>query len=303
MSVLNFIKSLLPRIERSHIAEDLRATEKELSKVTVPSFQAASDGFKVIKFQSDDSLYFQNTFNRLFKPAKSSHAANFIAEITSRLKNFQENVGFIQEVLDNVLEKDVINTGLTVKSAFVIRAASNMSFVSRYLPNLLNYLYTAEAKARDAELSPALEISKAEVKFVEKNFELFVKLFQNYAEEPKTFKNIFEGVPEVYLTDRNKEAVIGLLEKGRVDPYEDGLTSGFVGSPIYSVRLIFAQWQNDRYESAKAKKQQLELRLLYLENQQKDRKDPALENEIRHLQDRIEKLDYRLRETDKELGI
>jgi hypothetical protein len=87
------------------------------------------------------------------------------------------------------------------------------------------------------------------------------------------------------------------------DPMESAGLSGFVGSAIYAIRLPIAQWQNDRYEAAKSKKQQLELRLLYLQMQSKQKHDPAIEKEIAVVQDRIDGLEYKLRKTEEDLGI
>lgn len=302
MQILNFIKKLLPRIERSHVAEDLRTTEKELTTIVIPCYQHAVEAFKVIKLESVESKAMSTEFYHNFNLRKAMKSLNFVSDINSRLKNFQANVVQIQSLLDTVLDKDIIREGLTVRSAFVLRAAGNMSFMSRYLLSLLNYIYMAEAAHRNAEVVEALQISKAEQNFVRVNFIRFTKLYSEYAINSEEFGRLLSSVPEVYVNDKTAAAAKALLEVNS-DPLEKTGFSNFVGSPIYKVRLMFAQWQNDRYESAKAKKQQLELRLLYLENQKKQNNDPTIENEISRLQDRIERLDYRINETDDELGI
>ena len=61
-------------------------------------------------------------------------------------------------------------------------------------------------------------------------------------------------------------------------------------------------WQNDRYESSRAKKQQLDLRLLYLQMQKEDgMSDPTVTREISDLQARIEKYDRYLREVEESI--
>ncbi len=303
MEILNFIKKLLPRIERADVAEDLRTTEKELLKIGMPAWNAAQEHFKVSKPKSEDVKALQSLFVQNFDYRRAYKATSFIVDIESRLKNLHANVVVIQTMLDTVLEKDIITSGLTVRSVFVLRAAANMSMVSRYLLSLLNYIYMAETAERDEEVYEALTISKAELRYVEQNFPRFAKLFSEYAVEPEGFANLVNNLPEVYVNEKTKSVVTALVGTKAADPFESMGIAGFVGNPIYSVRLMVAQWQNDRYESAKSKKQQLELRLAYLEMKEKGKSDPQVEKEISVLQDRIEKLDYKIRETDKELGI
>lgn len=303
MGILDFIKKLLPRVNRSDIADDLRTTEKEMTKIVMPSYQQAADAFRTIKLQSVEVESLQAVFSANFKANRHSSAKNFIIDINIRLKNLLENMTYVSTLLDTVVDKDIITSGLTTRSAFVLRSASNMSFLSRYMLSLLNYIYTVEAISRDVEVEPSIEISKAEIKYVENKFHAFVKLFAQYSAEPEEFKKLYEAIPDLIANERTNKMLAAMLESKEADPLASTGYSGFVGSPIYTVRLAFAQWQNSRYESAKAKKQQLEFRLLYLENQAKNRKDPALMNEIQRLQDRIEKLDYQLAETDTELGL
>lgn len=305
MKILQFIKSLLPRIERSAIADDLRVTEKEFAKVVIPSWNSATEHFKLSKPISDELKTLQLLFVQRFNYNRSSKSSSFIVDINLRLKNLHDNILFINSVLDTEVSKDVIRDGLTMRAAFVIRAASNMSLISRYMLSLLNYIYMAETQERDQELSEALQISKAEVRYVEEMFERFATLYSDYSIEPELFSKQLIGLPDVFINEKTEAVVRALYDKVTdIDPLENGGMAGFGGNPIYMVRMQIAQWQNNRYESAKSKKRQLELRLAYLEMKKKDgSSESSLEKEIMILQDRIEKLDYKLREVDEELGI
>ena len=305
MKILQFIKSLLPRIERSAIADDLRVTEKEFAKVVIPSWNSATEHFKLSKPNSDELKTLQLLFVQRFNYNRSSKSSSFIVDINLRLKNLHDNILFINSVLDTEVSKDVIRDGLTMRAAFVIRAASNMSLISRYMLSLLNYIYMAETQERDQELSEALQISKAEVRYVEEMFERFATLYSDYSIEPELFSKQLIGLPDVFINEKTEAVVRALYDKVTdIDPLENGGMAGFGGNPIYMVRMQIAQWQNNRYESAKSKKRQLELRLAYLEMKKKDgSSESSLEKEIMILQDRIEKLDYKLREVDEELGI
>lgn len=301
MSIFNFVKKLLPRIERTTVAEDLRTTEKECINIIMPSWNAAETYFKLNKLASAETEDLASLFYRNFDLRRAMKSPNFVTEISRRVSVLHENISLLQSAIDNYLEKDIIADGLTVKTAFVLRAASNMSLITRYMMALLNYIYTVEAKHYDVSLEPGLEICKAEMKYVEQNFVRFVKLFSEYTLPSKEFEKLIGEIPEVFVNGKTEGAVSGLLGKS-IDPFEKYGVSGFVGNPIYRVRLLIAKWQNDRYESAKAKKQQLELRLLYLQMQKEENTDPTIVNEIKRLQDRIEGYDKYLREVEESVS-
>ena len=295
-SIFNFVKKLLPRIDRHTVAEDLRTTEKEAVNVVMPSWDAAADFFRINKPKSEEAEGMKQVFYRIFDMRRAMKAPTFIEDISRRLPDLHKNILYLQSVLDDMLEKDILADGLTAKSAFILRSSSNISLITRYLSSLLNYLYTAEAKAADQALDAELEISIAEMKYVDQNFVRFAQLFSEYTQP---LKEIIGELPEIFLAKQSEDAVRGVAGISNVDPFDKYGIAGLVGNPIYRVRLVIAKWQNDRYESAKAKKQQLELRLLYLKMQKEEEKDPAVVKEIERLQGRIEGYDRYLREVEE----
>jgi len=302
MSIFNFIKKLLPRIERSTVAEDLRTTEKECVNAVLPSWEAASVYFKINKPGSQEVAALQQIFVHNFQDSKKAmRSSSFILDIARLIPNLHDNILVLQSSLDQYLEKDILSEGLTVRSAFVLRAASNVSMVTRYLLALLNYIHTVEAAHFDTEVEPGLQIAKAELRYVESNFARFVSLFSEYSIPSADFKKIIGEAPEVFANSRTQGAVQGMFNGGAGDPFESYGVSGFVGNPIYRIRLMVAKWQNDRYLSAKDKKQQLELRLLYLQMQKDGNKDPSVVSQIEHLQKRIEDYDQYLREVEENI--
>lgn len=303
MSLFAFVKKLLPRVDRTSVAEDLRTTEKEIQNVAIPSWEAAVEFFKLNKPKSQEMESLRTAFYHEFDLRGAVKSSNLVQEIQKRLNYLLENVVYAQELLDSEVERDIITSGLTARKALILRTASNLSMISRYLPALLNYLYMAEAKAVNKSLEEGLQISKAEVKWVENHFKVFANLFSKYGIPKKEFEKYLKKTPDIYVGGQAGEIAATGITSGTVDPFEELGMAGFVGNPIYRVRMVIAKWQNDRYESAKAKKRQLELRLLYLKSQTEGEENAQLVNEIDRLQARIEKYDSYLREVEEDLGV
>ena len=299
MSIFNFVKKLLPRIERHTVEEDLRSTEKEATNIVIPSWDAAEKHFRVNKPASEEAKDMAMAFYRGMDLHGVSKSVSFITDIQRRLPVLQKNIVFLKECVDKSMDKDILADGLTIRTAFILRAASNISLVTRYLMALLNYLYAVEAKHFDVSIDPSLELSRAEMKYVDQNFARFVKLFSEYTQP---LNKITGELPEVFVGKSAEGVVAGLHGTNTIDPFEKYGLSGFVGNPIYRIRMVFAEWQNSRYESAKAKKQQLELRLLYLQMQRDDTKDPVVIKEIERLQTRIESYDKYLRDVEESIA-
>lgn len=300
MEMLGFIKKLLPRIERTTVMEDLRITEKELVMVVLPSWDAATDLFKITPPSSSDAKSIGQEVLHLLDKKGRPKTATFVGDIALRLRSIHENCVHVQDQLERYVEKDVLPDGLTAKAAFLVRSASQMSFVSRYALSLLNYLYSKEAEKLNSHVSDDVRVSKAEMKYVESNLNTFLRLVNQYAIVPAEFKKLLDAVPEVLVGGKAAAAAAGLYEKA--DPFQSYGVAGFSGSPIYYVRTMIARWQQNRYESATAKRQQLELRLAYLEILQKKEDSPQLQKEIKSLQARIENYDQYLREVEDEYG-
>ena len=300
MSISNFVKSLLPRIERTSVAEDLRTSEKEYVKIVLPTWEAAATHFKIEKLASAEATELGNLFYRNFDRKGVGKAVSFLHDIQRRLPTLHENVVYLQGILDSEVERDIISEGMSARQAFIVRAASNLSLMSQYLSSLLNYVYTVEAQHHDTHLDEALQLSKAEQKYVENMFLRFVALLNAYSMPTKDFSRTVKGLPEVLVGSDNGQAISGAV--GDIDPFEKFGTANFLPSVIYRVRLVIARWQNDRYESSRAKKQQLELRLLYLQMQKEEgTSDPTVMREISDLQARIEKYDRYLREVEESI--
>lgn len=300
MSISKFVQSLLPRIERTSVAEDLRTSEKEYVKIVLPTWEAAATHFKIEKLASPEAEEMGNIFYREFDRRGVGKSTSFLHDIQRRLPVLHENVVYLQSILDKEVERDIISEGMNARQAFIVRAASNLSLMSQYLSSLLNYIYTVEAQHHDTHLEEALKLSKAEQKYVENMFMRFVALFNAYSMVTKEFSKTIKDLPEVLVGGGNEQAITGAI--GDIDPFEGFGTANFLPSVIYRVRLVIARWQNDRYESSRAKKQQLELRLLYLQMQKEEgQADPTVTREISDLQARIEKYDRYLREVEESI--
>lgn len=302
MNIIQIVKSFLPHLDKDRVIEDLRITAGELDNFALPSYKQASEYFKSSKVKSQANKDLIDIFYRNFDMQGMSKQPNVAAEILKRLIFIKDNTDYILSLAETLYERDIINEGLTAKKAIILKAASAVSFISRYSIDLLNYMYISEAGALGADLEEGMSLSPAGMKHIQENIARFSRMLSDYGIPTKKFTNIVLQIPEVAISSKTADSLRGLYKDNDIDPFGNVFKSGFTGSPIYHLRLQVAEWQSHRYKANKEKKAILELRLLYLKTYKDGQTDAKLEQEIAHTQSRVDRINRYLAEVEEDLA-
>lgn len=301
MKIISYVKALLPRVEKDKIIEDLRVTATELDQVVLPNFRQAGDFFRTAKFQSGDTKDLSDIFYRKIDLNGVPKQTNFIVDCAHRLAYARDNLNYVQDQIEALMERDVINEGLTAKKAILMRASEHISFLSRFSVDLLNLVYTYEATEADANVEESMRLAPAVIKHVETNFTTFAQLLGDYGVPTRDFEKVVGKVPDVVISSKTENSIVGVYKEKDIDPFVSSYIQGFVGNPIYHIRLAVAEWQAGRYKASKDKKRVLELRLLHLKLSQEKKNDPKVEQEILYIQSRIDRMERYQREVEESL--
>ena len=295
MSIINFIKAMLPRVMKADVEEDLRITEKELSQTTIPQYFSAGNLFKVNKIKSQEVNDFEKAFYKTMD--LKSKGPNFIVDIHAALLRLQANLTYLQKLATDILEADLIAEGTTAKKAHILRAAGSISFVSNFALTFLNHILVLESEAL-SDKGTESDIPPAEKKYIDSRYDLFFKNLNEYSMDPEKFQKAMVEIPDVHLTSKNAASVAAVFKTSQLDPFGGMGLKGFTGNPIYHIRLVVAEWQARRYNANKDKKKLLELRLLHLKSLYENSPNPRLEQEINYIENRVAKLDKAMREVE-----
>lgn len=289
---------MVPRLQKADIEEDIRITLKELGQVAIPQYFAATMAVKVNKLQSPEVQLFEKAFYKHMD--LKSKGPNFISDIHGALQRALQNLTYLQKVTTDVLEADLLNEGLTAKKAHIVRAAGSISFVSNFSIEFLNHILVLESNHVSNE-EDKKDISPAELKYIDKRYEIFFKNLNEYGMDPDKFQKLLGGIPDVVITSKNAASISQVFKPAEIDPFGSMGLSGFTGNPIYHIRLLVTEWQGKRYNANKDKKKLLELRLLHLKSLHDNSPNPRLEQEINYIENRVSKLDRDLREVEESI--
>jgi len=296
MSLLNYIEKLLPRIDKKTVLEDIRISKTELDQIVIPTYEEAARFSNTFSFKSKEvSDIFQEMKNN-YRSKLLHREKNEISELKSALNVVRLNLGTIGDEIEKVLEETSITDTITAKKAVLVRAAENISFISRFSTDLLNLMYIYEHISRGVE---SVEVSVYMTKYVLPNTKNFFRLLETYSRDPDNFKRSIESIPEVIINRKGYDAIMSLHDRESVDPFNSAGTVNFEMNPIYHFRLMIAEWQANRYKSYKEKKKSLELKLLNLKLLDDGKRDIKLEKEIEYIENRISSLEYNIAKMDE----
>ncbi len=297
MKILNFVKSLLPSLEKRDVLEDIRITISDLENNHLPSYNSASDFFSSNQPKSKDIINLSKEFYKHLTPNGISKQKSMVGDIYIRLTKYLDILKYLQDEIAEKMEADILDDSLTAKRANLLKASSISFFITRYAGELLNYIYSAEEdnlSKDDATLPPKT------IEYINKNLRHFTYLLSDYGISLDEYKKLTSKIPDVTVNSDTADSVASVYNESDLDPITSGIRN-FTYNPIYHIRLSIAQWQVSRYKEAKDKKKVLELRLLHLKMLQDGHEDAKLQTEIDYNQSRVDKLNKKISEIEAEL--
>ena len=303
MNLYAFIKGLLPKIEKDTVVEDLGTTIKDLDNVTIPSLSQASAFFRTYKFKGDETAKLEKAWKDTYR-TKLMKQPTFVGDVHVAMGNLRANASFVLKQVEDISSRDMVSQALTAQKAILVRAAEHMSFCTRFATDLLNLVYDSESsKVMEKASHEEIAIPKHSRERILRQMATFGRLMSIYGVDPGLFSKSYVKVPDLLLNQDTVEIVAQTYNETEIDPFNGTLQAGFIGSPIYHLRMVYADWQTRRYKAAQDKKTALELRLLHLKNQSEGNSNAAIEKEIQYTQDRIDKYDRYIGEVEEDLGM
>lgn len=295
LNISGLVKRMLPTLSKSDLETDLDVSLDALS-TALTAYQDLKEAYSAGKFKSAGAQELVNQWYKEFKHEKAglklSTVKNFPVDMVTVLTNMTENAKIIKTEVEDISNEVIVSKALTIYKGNVLRAVEHYFFMTRYALDLLNYLYTLEAINGGVDLHKEAMPNAKQIEFVTKNMWIFARMTSVYGQDPARFKGILGNLSHAAIATVDEAYSNYKAEK--VDIFDD-LPSGFIGSPVYTVRLIYAQWEADRYKQLKDKKKLLELRSLHLKLiQEQGGGDVNTERELAYLQKRITDIDYKV---------
>lgn len=305
-SIVGFVKRLIPTLSKSDLETDLEVSMDAL-KVAISSFEDFKSAHAAAKINSPEVLALVKDFYKEYDKASTgislSGGKRIAEDLLALFHNLEINGALLQREIADISNEVIISSALSAARGNVLRGVEHFYFITRYALDLINHLYCLECKSAGLELSKAAIPNPKQVEFIDKNLWVFARLLAVYGQEPKDFSRKLESLTLSALPKEKIDELMDIYKASQVDLFSN-LPDNFIGSPIYTVRLIFSQWEADRYKQLKDKKKLLELRALHLRLlREQGHGDVNTEKEIEYLQKRITDIDHSISRTERSAGV
>lgn len=302
----SFIKSLLPSFSKSDIESDLEIS-LEYIPVIVDNYNNLAAAMKVESSPKFHNKEVQDLIKTFYKEMSSSKTKvklrknNFPLDMVTLFNNAKPNGEWLLKEISDGLNDVVMSQALNTYNANLMRSVPHFYFVTKYATDLLSFIYIKESEQAGMELDSDFKLNKKQEEFITKNIKLYTRIIAKLGNEPDAFIKEYDGIVRYNIPQDKVEELIHQHRGDKIDLF-DNLPSGFVGSPIYSIRLVYATWEANRVRALRDKKKLLELRLAnYRLMKENGTSDVTVEKEISYLQKKVTDIDYKLAKMEEGL--
>lgn len=245
--------------------------------------------FKENKTSNSDVKYIIDNFYKTYGN-KISTSKNIFEDIAKGLSSLEKNIEVVGEYIEENMTDNSIGSSLSAKKGFCIAYVNNTEFALDYIQHLLDYYVDKEVKGSN-------NLTKAEITLVENNIKRFATIFTDLCKPTDKFEKNFQSLTDVVIDSLNEDLYIS---ENKTD-FNIKAFMGFKYSPVFFIARLMANYEVDKYKARKDKIKYLQLRLMYLENENKNNSDPKLEKEIELIKNRIDRLESKNYEVEKDL--
>lgn len=288
-AIRKLLQDMKHTVKKSDIMEQLNNTVLALNNEVLPTVN------ELLTLVSEKNLSMEtlpelSNLNR--ETFKSKDIKSFVNNIVISIKNLNtisaDLISLADKEIPDLLGKDVV----TVKQAYLLNVITNITNFTLYTPDIVLYIINLiDNKVNNKPLSF--------VKF--KLIEIRTDL-NRYGNLLVMFKDSKTIVPEINKLSKDR-VLVDSKDNGTFNMLSFSKSKlplvGFIGNPIYHIRMWFVDAEINKYELLKEKKKLTELKILELKARQNNEVDPKLQKAVEYQEEKLAKIEYQIRKTEE----
>lgn len=293
MNILNYVRSLAPVYERKELLSTVNQLQEELRDYTLP---VARDIQEVFADQTLKSRYAGELTKALRK--RIMFQGNGIDILIQSLEQLDNNIPLIEKEIKRLFSFQFTPEKLTYNRANLMRYIESASFYVRYFRKMSLRLVAEEALARGS--ATPMSWARAEREWLDEGLRSFVGLYKSIAQSESNLKQMLAKTSSAEIDEETHEMAEKSIGLSKLDPMS---FSQFAPNrnPLFSLGKAMAEMKVKRFQASKEEHQALQLRLQEMrEMEQEGKTNPKLQKLIKHTEQRIEQLDYRITKIEEE---
>ena len=294
MSLQSFVSDLLPQLTKVRMRDDLIKARERISVELMPLLKSCHEAFGKREFKAA----FVTDFEKRLKP---KFPMRYNGNAIDALKLGMEEVLKNCDVLEKLVEKSderFTREAISILNVNLIQAIEGIDFIGKFALRYLNLSITAEINVIEKR-SEFSGIQPAMVKWAHDNTDAFIQVFSIMCIKEADLHRKLSDVPDIVVGPESANMIEATTPEKEYDPVQFGFIPVVI-NPVYRLGMWIAEIQAARLSSAKAERDTVAMRLVRLEQLLSDKDDPALRREIEVYQNRLEKLEYSIKQREEE---
>jgi FtsZ-binding cell division protein ZapB len=226
---------------------------------------------------------------------------SMITSICAALENTLKVLDLIAEKGKVIYSDNEASMGLTFQKATVLRIVTIAEFANKYSLDLLNYIYTIEARATKGG-EGIDDISKAEEEQLINQFQDFCVAMNVLKVDMSSLEKALNDLPDAVVSEMTERTFISTIGSKKLDPFQVR-NFNVRKNPFYIFGMMVAERQEKKYKAKKETVELLQLRLMHLQKLRDKTQDASLDKEINYYQNRVTSLNHELEKLNKDYGL
>lgn len=284
--MVNGIKSILEdlknNIKKEDVEKNIEFTIQLLDNDVIPALQELSNT-KVKGVLGNKTI---TSFGKM------CGLKGTVNSIFSSLHDFFKQAGTTLHTIDTLVDRKfptiITEATVTGMTGSVVKIVTDLSSMSIFILDFVNY-----ALADDGVGKP----TRLQVERVKNGMGTFMELFKVYNNNLETIeKELPNASNEILNFDQPNLGMLNILLSKTGKLIKLPVTNGFVGNPIYHIRMWMMDREIEKYEADKDRKRLLELKVLALNmDKEADGVDlNKINKQIEYYEDKIQDLEYKI---------
>lgn len=293
MKAIDYVKSMTSALDRSAVVNELITLQQEVREQNLPINRAMEEALSGQKIQGKFNAELERRVDKVVRLGNKSHLTVY---------------GTTLERIDGHIDMLIRNAKQSFTASF---SAYSMTYTRTAILQLTSVIgqflrYHRKAMLRiivDHNTSGGKSVGgkweRGEEEYMSANMGDFVySLGQLYFETKELEKRL--GRASQAEVNESSADLIGAVSPDQADPFQVANLSVSV-NPFFMVGKWAADYSHNRYQLAVEESKVIQLRLQELREQQSEAgASPKLQQIIEYNQKRLDKLEYRIRETEEE---
>jgi len=246
------MRSFVETTNKDEVLKTAISTFKAIEEEILPTFKLLLENKNIRVVKDSAVLRNINGYGKL----GASNNAELIEIMYTRFQVYLAKKNIILDLIGEELSDNILASSINAKDMTITKIVEDITFITLYILDLLDYVFTQGGDQAYPPFKYREIVTKA------MSFSMVLSYYT------KTQLNqLVDAIPDMEDTKVNvitgKSSMIGIAFKDAMRKLHGmpGVT-GFVGNPIYSIRMWLVDKEIAKYQVLKSKRKLLEARLL-----------------------------------------